>query len=148
MRLAISFLLIVASFAAAAPIPKSMKKSRRSFDGRWELVEMSYDGQNLNSSSKQYWDIEGTKLSIAYGGQVSSGQNYSWQKPDNSPDEAIDWRIEYTNQAAQPYVYRGLAALEGDTMIFCFPTNNNAERPPDVTAGKGRYVYTFKKIEK
>ena len=143
-------LAFTGSCVMAAPIPKSLRKRSTSFEGRWLLASMNYNGQQINNGNTiQHWIITGEELLIedgAKGIRRNNGVNYRMAKVEGDGDDCVDWNIVYTNGGNSNYVYRGRVKFGDDGFDFVFSVNGrDSVRPETVEAGPNRYLYTFKR---
>jgi uncharacterized protein (TIGR03067 family) len=140
-------LLLVPALAVAAPVPKAVKRPP-SLDGRWELVELVAGGRDVAGSNPWVWEVRGEQLTQYH------------RQPDGTlrPDESGVRRLvqpagggaedlDYTTtDAAGEFVYHGLAAVDGDELVVCYPTVAAAPRPAERKAGLGVNYCRFRRV--
>jgi hypothetical protein len=135
--LGICSILIVTASLDAAPIPKSLKKSKNyNFDGVWEQTGSNVNGQEGGLSHGKYWKLE--KDTFWY--MMPDVNTLSNKSQIMTPDESQPQYKLYSKS-------RCLLELEDeDTLKWIF-----ANEPNDLLEkcepGPGRSLYTFKRVK-
>ncbi|MEO2089637.1 MAG: hypothetical protein ABGY75_09100 [Gemmataceae bacterium] len=136
------FLLAAAGVAAAAPVPKGIKKPA-ALDGRWRLVEAEYDGQPQDVSRAADWYIDGEWFRL---GQKPAANAKAGLKLVR--DEANPAHVEYHNVRVDGTIdrYLGLLEVTDEEMKFCYGTRGGP-RPGEMAPAKGVTYRVFKRVE-
>jgi uncharacterized protein (TIGR03067 family) len=148
MRFTLTALALLASVAAAAPVPKALK-AKPTLDGRWELVEQNYQGKNQPDFPKWMWVIDGEKLTYCrpdQGGKyVPSETNVRAALTRAEGGSADDFDYVY-NSGPNATVYKSVVVRDGDELVVCFGTaGNNGARPSEAKPGADRQYFRFKR---
>jgi len=148
MMLRILVVLSAATMTAAAPIPKSMKNAKKSFLGRWTLVEENYSQRpTLRGNFVQEWDIGVESMQI-YADDWPGVPESTLYKLFVPPDEvagALDWSIGPKDGSSSPVVYKGLVRIEGDAMEYVCSGGPTQPRPEKIEPAPQTYYYRFER---
>ncbi len=145
--------VLLASVAAAAPVPKDLKKKDVSLTGTWEVVEWHSNGNKVNSTVAIKWVIDGQNLTIERqnkgGGLIGKAANVSYTlvKPEGGAASALDYTINYANGVNPSRSMPGVFEADGDTLKFCYASAVNGERPDECKAAQGTVMYVFKRVD-
>jgi uncharacterized protein (TIGR03067 family) len=144
-----SFVLLLASAAVAAPVPKGMKAKPPTMDGKWELVEQNHQNRDEPTFSKWMWVIDGEALSFCR----PDGQGVYQPSETNLQATIVPisggkaGEMDYTLAGnGQPTLYRTLVELDGDELRVCFENTNNAKRPTEVKPDSRILYFRFKRV--
>ncbi len=146
-------LLLFALPLAAAPVPKALKMTGVSLDGKWEAVEYYYNGKIVFNNVAVTWVIDGEKLSIDQvargGGQVGGAADVSYAlvRPDGGAANALDYTNTYTGTSIPKRTTPGVFEMEGDSLKYCFAGAVNGERPTECKPALGTGMYVFKRAD-
>ncbi len=133
MKRALFFILLAASFAFAAPVPKALKAKlpdRERILGEWTFVLSERDGKAQPSDAPSVWTFTEGKMH-------STSGNTEWViklDPDANPK-----RIDIAN-------YAGIYEFEGDKLKIAFHLNGKA--PSELNSKGGAYYYEMVKVSK
>jgi hypothetical protein len=139
-------LSVLASAAAAAPVPKAVKGKAFDLDGRWVTAERVNKGNEIKEAWA--WEIGGETLTIrnpAGDGtfrKTYQGTTTTFSRPDPTKPDEFDYRY---SPGQGELVYRGRVQWDGDEWVFCFG-EAGADRPTEVKAGKDVYYLRFKRM--
>lgn len=137
-------LVLLPVTAVAAPVPKSLKKSR-GLDGTWVVV-----GQNLNETvaspkkpgSEDRWVITGQVLSILRGGRPQDDDvSYALVAPPGGASNALDYVMQVGKDV---YTTPAMSQREGDTLLVALGTTG--KRPINCEPGWGILLYTLQRV--
>jgi uncharacterized protein (TIGR03067 family) len=134
-------LLLLASAAVAAPVPKAVKAKAPPLDGRWECVELNANNSDATKSNPWVWDIDGEKLTIhrRINGELRPNEqnmatSLTW--PDPAKPEEVDY-IRTGRNSKQ--VFKGRFVVDGDKLTICYATDGG-DRPTEMKIDQ-RYHY-------
>ena len=148
MLRSIGVLAVLAVPLAAAPVPKALK-AKVTLDGRWELVEQNYRGQDQPNFAKWMWVIDGEKLSYCRpdGGGVYVPSDTTTQATLTRPHGGKADEVDYaTNTGKNGIVYKCVIALSGDELVVCFGSmGQQSVRPSEPKAGPDLHYFRFKR---
>lgn len=142
-------LLVSVVAAAAAPVPKSVKVKDAPLDGRWEIVEMRFGGQDITALNPWVWDIDGEKLTI------SNRQKDGTLMPNDPttattlvrPEKGEAGELDYLRAGAgSNLLFKGRAKVDGDELVVGF-ADPDKPRPTEVTTST-TYYHRFKRVKK
>lgn len=139
--------LLAASFAAAAPVPKGLKKPQASLDGDWKLEAEERDGQaGQRSGSHNLWRVtDGQMILIAEHGAQGQKAEYPTVLV-TAPVEGGSLRTFDYTVVENKYQRNGVCEVDGDTLRVAFGKSPTA-RPDKLTSENGGYLYTFKRVK-
>lgn len=139
--------LLFASLAVAAPVPKAVKAKALSLDGRWECVELNANDSDATKANPWVWDIDGTQLTIhrRINGQLRPNErNMSttlvW--PDPAKPEEVDYHRDGNGTKT---VFKGRFVIDGDQLTVCYATDGG-DRPSELKADKRYHFVRFKRV--
>lgn len=145
-RLAVA-LLLSASVALAAPVPKAVK-AKPTLEGTWEAVSMTAGGRDIIQGNTTVWVIRGDTL------VRNSRQGDGTLVPSN-PNTPIEFKanperpgeIDYNDRSGGGggSLFRALFEVTADEFTIGF-ADLNAERPKELKEGLP-YFYKFKRVE-
>jgi uncharacterized protein (TIGR03067 family) len=157
MALAVSVLGVGTSLVrgpAGAAGPAAKKADKRSdgdkIQGTWKVVSFEVEGKKQDDAKadqikKARWEIKRGEIIVKGRGddRVSTYKLF----PDRKP-KAIDVTPQTGGPPEQGKVFRGVYALEGDTLKLCLPTPGNTERPKEVAtrAGSGTMMIVLRRV--
>jgi uncharacterized protein (TIGR03067 family) len=131
--------LVFASLAVAAPVPKGLKPSDpTALLGTWELTAATYSGQPYPSAHGTKWTFrdDGTAKRDRPNDGISTAK-YTLD-PKTNP-KAFDWNTEEGNS------FLGIYELDGDTFRVCLQYDASKGRPTAMTDAGGTYQFEFKR---
>jgi hypothetical protein len=145
MPRAFVLLLLTASAALAAPVPKAVKAKTFDLSGKWVTAERVNRGQEVKE--EWIWEISGeTLVTFSQSGgrlrRTHEGADTSFVRPDPEKVDEFDYRYK---SGQSNLVYRGRVKWDGEEWVFCF-AEAGADRPAEVKAGKDVYYLRFKKL--
>jgi hypothetical protein len=130
---------LLAPLAAAAPVPKSLKKAAP-VDGTWKLVEFWSNGQKGSAEGMTpVWVLEGEAF---YVGPKAEGNYWQLTIPDPSRPNL---RKFAHGRAASPSPYPAVVEADGDTLKFCYGVNTSTDIAGCVPA-PNVYYYVFTRL--
>lgn len=135
MRLLLAVLLL-ATPLVAAPVPKSVKKPAVSYDGKWKLVEFSWDGEQgvFRNNMVTVWTVEGETMYI--GPKGATNVTHKLLVPDPAKPNV--------RQFGQIDTRPALLELDGDTLKFCVSLSSAEVK--ECVPGKGVNYYSFTRL--
>lgn len=137
---ALSLLALLAPLAAAAPVPKSLKKAAP-VDGTWRLVEFWSNGQKGSAEGMTpVWVLEGEEF---YVGPKAEG-NY-WQLTIPDPAKPNVRKFAH-GRAATTNPYPAMVEADGDTLKFCYGVNATTDIASCAPA-QNVYYYVFTRLK-
>jgi hypothetical protein len=138
--LALTALFVLSSLVMAAPIPKSLKIKKKSYDydGYWELTGQNLNGKVSPLTLGRYWLIEKDKF-------YYSMQEMQITPTGNAgrivtPDESIPSKKLYNDNT------RCLLEIDGDQLIWIF-ANDKADPLDNCEPASQRVIYYFKRAK-
>jgi uncharacterized protein (TIGR03067 family) len=139
---ALVLLFMLPALAAAAPIPKELKK-RPGLQGTWEVVSMHSQGQEIEMYRGARWRIGKDRIEIEYPEGIRV-KNPSVVNVITSVDEgASPAALDYTNYLGTDR--KAAFAVDGDKLTLSIPIQTT-ERPKGLEADATNLFYTFKRI--
>jgi hypothetical protein len=142
-----ALVLLTASAALAAPVPKALKAKTFALDGVWVTAERVKNGQVI--TDPWVWQINGETLTPCYLNPDRTLQPtyprtavMTFTRPDPDKPDEFDYQFK---DAGSSYHYRGRVEWDGDEWVFCFG-EAGAARPAEVKAGKDVNYYRFKRL--
>lgn len=131
---------LLAPLAAAAPVPKSLKKSA-SVEGTWRLIEFWSNGQKGNAEGMTpVWVLEGEVFYVG-----PKAESNLWQL--TIPDPAAPNVRKFSNgRGANPNPYPAMVEADGDTLRFCYGVDTATEIAGCAPA-KNVYYYVFTRLK-
>ncbi len=118
----------------AAPIPKSLKKSKKNdYEGIWEVNGSNTDGKpSSTAGAGKFWRIETDKFYYAMSTPEATGTSGTLSTPDENHQE-----LKLYNGST-----RCLLEIDGDQLTWVFASDKND--PLDTaTPAHNRVIYTF-----
>jgi hypothetical protein len=134
----LALVLLVASAAVAAPVPKSLKAKPPVLEGRWQPVVMNSGGRSILSANEDLWDVRGgtiSRLQKQPDGTFRPTSTVTITIPDPTRPDEMDYESGGKNS-----VFRALIQVTADELTIRFG-DLNAPRPADMTEGKDGYLY-------
>jgi uncharacterized protein (TIGR03067 family) len=141
-------LLMVSTAAVAAPVPKKVREKAPSLDGRWEIVEMRFLGQDITALNPWVWDIDGEKLTIS---NREKDGTLKLNDPTTAttlvrPENGEPGEVDYLRAGAgSNMLFKGRAKVDGDELVIGF-TDPDKPRPAEVTTST-TYYHRFKRVK-
>lgn len=138
--LALTAVFVLCSFAMAAPIPKSLKIKKKSydFDGYWELTGQNMNGKVTPLSLGTYWLIEKDKF------------YYSLKELQIAPNTNSGKLVTPDDSQPQLKLYndntRCLLDIENDQLTWIF-ANDKADPLDNCDPAPQRVIYYFKRAK-
>ena len=132
-------LALLAGFAAAAPVPKVLKKKddKTALAGTWLVTELTVNGRNNNVSYNTFtFDAEG-KVTLRYKKDDPGGSAWTW----TIDPEATPPRMQWATQPGRndwDLVYE----VDGDSLKVGF-ISKGAKPPAKVEPGDGLTLYVM-----
>ena len=143
MRLVTLALLLAASVASAAPVPKEIRKAGK-LDGLWEITSMEVFGKPGAILPQQHcWKIENGTITVVQA--VPNAANFRRApiaiKVDGS---ATPKSLDYNTGGAtpRPAIYE----VDGDTLKILMNLRGN-ERPKEMKSDDSTVLYVFKRVK-
>jgi uncharacterized protein (TIGR03067 family) len=137
-RLTTAVMVVLAGLAVAAPKPKDSPSKGPDIAGDWILVSLSMGGvpTSLDAIVTQTeFTADGRRVSRNRLGQVVGESPYNLGRDQDRPT------IDLRHKADGPVVYRGIYAVETDTLTICYVTDPAADRPTKLEAPAGSKVW-------
>jgi uncharacterized protein (TIGR03067 family) len=137
---------VLAVAAVAAPVPKAVKKQSTT-DGRWEIEQMTYNGQDITKGNPWVWDIDGQKLTISVRQADKSLKlndttvATALVPPARGEPDELDY---HRKGGGVNYELRGRIKVEGDELVYVHADPN--ENAPTEFTTKAKYYYRFKRV--
>ncbi len=138
-------LLVIASAAVAAPVPKSLKKAV-TLDGRWEAVTMKQGEADVSRSNPTVWDVRGDTVTRYFrepdGTLRADGTTATLSCPDSSRRDEIDYTL---NNGPTKSLFRARIKLTADEVVIRF-AEQDAPRPADLSEGRDGWHYVYRRV--
>jgi hypothetical protein len=137
--LALLLIAFLAPLAAAAPVPKSLKKTA-SVEGTWKLIEFWSNGQKGSAEGMTpVWVLEGE---VFYVGAKAEGNLWQLTIPD--PARPNVRKFAHGRGSANPYP--AMVEADGDTLRFCYGVDASTEIAGCAPA-QNVYYYVFTRLK-
>ena len=138
--LALTAVFVLCSFSMAAPIPKSLKIKKKSydFDGYWELTGQNTNGKVSPLSLGTYWFIEKDKFYYSLKEMQATPTGSSGKI--TTPDESQPGLKIYNSNT------RCLLDIENDQLTWIF-ANDKADPLDNCDPAPQRVIYYFKRAK-
>ena len=140
---AIVTILLSASLAGAAPVPKELKNANQ-LEGTWEVVEFRMNGQETEAYKGARWKIGKESIDIEYPEAIRARYPSVSNKINGVDKSASPKCLDYTNYLGQDR--KAIYDIVGDKMILSIPTEPPA-RPKVFQADETNLYYTFKRVK-
>ena len=133
------FLLLGASLAFSAPVPKELTKQtdEQAIVGTWKMVSHSLNGETLTPQQVEWW-LEVNGKAIMNPGDTAIEYKL---RTELSP-KGLDWQFV----GAKPHL--GLYALDGDTLKVVITSGIGQERPKELKPATGMIYGEFKRVSR
>lgn len=138
-------ILLLATTAVAAPVPKAVKAKVRSVDGTWEAVLLHSSGADFTKSTPWVWEISGetvTRHLRQPDGTLRLDGTATLTRPDPTRPDEMDYTLPNGDSGS---LFRAVVEVNGDELTINFAELNQT-RPPDMTELKSGYLYRFKRV--
>lgn len=140
--------IVLASAAVAAPVPKSVKAKSPDFTGTWEIVELRSGLQDVTALNPKVWVIEGNVIT-SYHRNKLDGKLNPWEpnmtltleRPEGGGVDDIDYVRVGPNDNMR---LKGVVRVTDDelTICYCF----GGDRPTEVKASEKVSVERYKRV--
>ncbi len=140
-------LVLFAGFAAAAPVPKALKKT--SFNGRWELVESCLPDGIPFKSADLIWTIDGEDLAreILNTDDAIKIRHDKLIRVSSGTTCAVNYHIaDFADKIST--IYPSALERDGETLRFSFLDRESGPHPVDTKPSKTHHLFIFKRSEK
>jgi uncharacterized protein (TIGR03067 family) len=128
-------LALLAGLAAAAPVPKELKKKddKHSLLGTWKVTELTSDGKPTTASYHTFVFTDDGKLTLIEG-KNKTGPQWTWAIDQSTTPRTMKWAT------GNPWdcVYE----LDGDSLKLGL-LNKGAKPPASVEPGNGLTLYVM-----
>jgi len=140
MRTILLFVLAATAVVGAdGSKPDSIKDEIKKFAGTWKLVSASMDGVDQMPEQVKTGSlvVESDKFTLKIGNEIHKGKFVI--DPTTKP-KTID--VEFTEGPLKDSKVLGVYQIDGNKRKSCF-AEPTMDRPADLAAGKGRYLWTW-----
>jgi uncharacterized protein (TIGR03067 family) len=133
--------LVVALLGAPAPNEDTAKEELKKFEGKWKLASANLDGEERKAEDLKTASlvVAGDEFTLKMGDETHKGR---FTIDPKKKLKTID--VEFTEGALKGSKVLGIYEMEGDTRKSCF-AEPDKDRPADLCAGKGKYVWVWKR---
>jgi uncharacterized protein (TIGR03067 family) len=135
------FMAVVPLLGAEAPKSDAVKEELKKFEGTWKLEAANFDGEERKAEDIKNAGlvVVGDTFTMKIGNETHKGKFTI--DPSKKP-KTID--AEFTEGSLKDTKVVGIYVIEGDTRKSCFAASQT-DRPKDFCAGKGKYLWTWKR---
>lgn len=144
--LRLGLVLLMASTAIAAPVPKTLKR-KPTIDGRWQAIAMNQAGRDIMSSHPTVWDIGGGSVTRFFTGPngtlTAENMTITITAPDPTRPDEIDYVQTIDNRRL---LFRARIQVTADELSIRF-AEMDAPCPAEMTEGTDGWLYRFKRVE-
>ena len=130
-------LMCSAAFAAAAPIPKELRKEA-SREGAWKLVKIDLPGGGQSTGMTHNWVLN-AKDEVIFRGPQEHSDEIRFRL-------AFDPKTKHLDFLRGAEVHKGLYEHEGDSLKLSI-NFSGGDRPKDVSPTNGSYTYHFQRVK-
>ena len=142
MRSAPLALLLAASVASAAPVPKEIRKAGQ-LDGLWEIASIEVFGKPGGIPPRQRWKIENGTITveqIVVNAAVRPRPGIAIKVDDAVTPKSLDYNTG--GATPRPAIYE----VDGDSLKIMMNLRG-AERPKDMKSDDSTVLYVFKRVK-
>ena len=142
MRSAPLALLLAASVASAAPVPKEIRKAGK-LDGLWEIASIEVFGKPGGIPPRQRWKIENGTITveqIVVNAAVRTRPAIAIKVDDAVTPKSLDYNTG--GATPRPAIYE----VDGDSLKIMMSLRGN-ERPKDMKSDDSTVLYVFKRVK-
>ncbi len=136
-------ILLVAPFAAAAPVPRELRNSSP-LEGLWEVETMHSLGQETTLYRGARWKIGRESIDIDYPEAIRAQYPSVSNKVHTVDRTASPKQLDYTNY--QGMDRKAIFAIDGDKLTLCIPMQVT-DRPKSLQADGTNLLYTFRRVK-
>lgn len=132
-------LALLAGLAAAAPVPKSVKKvdDKTALVGTWQVTELTVNSRKTDTSYQTFtFDAVG-KVTLRHGKDATGGSSWTWTIDDSASPRRMQWSTQ-PGRTDWDLVYE----VDGDTLKVGF-INKGAKPPASVVPAEGLTLYVM-----
>ena len=137
--------VVTAMSAVGTDEPKkdAVKDEVKKFAGTWKLVAANIDNQEKDADEVKTASliVEGDTFTLKIGNELHKGK--FTVDPSKKP-KTID--VEFTEGMLKNSKVLGVYQIDGKKRTSCFAVTD-MERPTEVAAGKGRYLWTWEAVK-
>ncbi len=139
-------LVLVAGFAAAAPVPKALKAN--TLDGTWEIVEILQFGEPLTRNNRGTWEFDGEKLTQKI--RLESGTAVPGAAKVIYRNDLSKGAFDYTEilSDGREQTFPAYFERSGDSLKIAYATSPKGPRPEADSKGQSVHIFTFKRSER
>lgn len=140
--------LLFASLAVAAPVPKAAKAKLLNLDGKWETAERVVLGDDVSKTQGMVWEVSGKALTLydrrdqTLSPATQPTATVTLAPPEGGAADEIDFLFV---EGDRRELFKGRTRWDGDDLLVSF-ARPDADRPAEVKATASVYHYRFKRV--
>ena len=137
LRYGLLIIVFALGMSASAAQDNESKEDLKKIQGKWKVAACVYDGKEIAAEVGNGWTFEKNKLSVEKATVEMTITLHAAKQPKEMEMKVGD----------APQTVKGIYALEGETLQFCYGTKEGDKRPEkfESKAGSGRLLITLKR---